>query len=388
MDATGRRRISGWLRVLLLLAALGLIAAACGNDDGSSSDDAAGPSDGTGDDDSVDSSTTEGDYRVALLIPGTSDDKSWSNAWAEGTEQSLTGVSVEVVEGLPEVDDFAQQGGAYAGQGFDLILMADGRMVDAAREVAENFPDTTVCQIPHQPESTDGNPANLCYVDVAQHDANFLTGVIAALASETGHVASINGFAFPGLTRQPETFHLGARCVDPDIEFTQQYINTWTDTAAAKAAAQAEIAGGADVIMAATDQAVLGVIAAAEEADSTVWVIPSYYDSYEVAPDVVLTSAVHGLQDVAVQLITMGAAGEIPDAAFLDFTAVNTPGITAAPLYGNESALTADQLAEYQAIEQRVRNGEITIPDETTGDDPVGAEGAGGEIDLASIGCG
>ena len=381
------RPVSGWaMRWTAILAAVILVAAACGDDGDSaeeSDDQAAAPT--------TEPLAAEEPYRVALLIPGTSDDASWSNAWAEGAaaaDAANDGVVVEIVEALPEVDDFTQQGGAFAGQGYDLILMADGRMVDAARTVAEQFPETIVCQAPHQPESTDGNPDNLCYVDIAQHHANFLTGVVAALVSDTGRVASLNGFAFPGLTRQPETFHLGARCANPDIEFSQQYINSWTDTAAAKAAAQAEIASGADVIMAATDQAVLGVISAAQEAEGTVWVIPSYYDSFEVAPDVVLTSAVHGLQDVAAALIEQGAAGQIQAAAFIDFTAQNTAGIDAAPLYDNAGALDAESKAVFDALEAKVRSGEITIPDETTGDNPVGVEGAGGAIDLADIGCG
>lgn len=380
------------LQLLAVLAAAALVAAACGGDDdetGGSGDEPDGAA--AAPEPTAAPEPPPEPYRVALLIPGTSDDASWSNAWADGAaaaDAANDDVIVEIVEALPEVDDFIQQGGAFAGDGYDLILMADGRMVDAARTVAEQFPETVVCQIPHQPESTDGNPDNLCYVDVAQHHANFFTGAIAALVSDTGRVASINGFAFPGLTRQPETFHLGARCVNPGIEFSQQYINTWTDTAAAKAAAQAEIAAGADVIMAATDQAVLGVISAAQEAEGTVWVIPSYYDSFEVAPDVVLTSAVHGLQDVAAALIDQGLNGRIPTAAFIDFTAQNTAGISAAPLYDNAGALDAEGRAAFDDLEDKVRSGDIMIPDETAGDNPVGVEGAGGEIDLAAIGCG
>lgn len=380
------------LQLLAVLAAAALVAAACGGGDdetGGSGDEPDGAA--AAPEPTAAPEPASEPYRVALLIPGTSDDASWSNAWADGAaaaDAANDDVVVEIVEALPEVDDFIQQGGAFAGDGYDLILMADGRMVDAARTVAEQFPDTVVCQIPHQPESTDGNPDNLCYVDVAQHHANFFTGAIAALVSDTGRVASINGFAFPGLTRQPETFHLGARCVNPGIEFSQQYINTWTDTAAAKAAAQAEIAAGADVIMAATDQAVLGVISAAQEAEGTVWVIPSYYDSFEVAPDVVLTSAVHGLQDVAAALIDQGLNGQIPTAAFIDFTAQNTAGISAAPLYDNAGALDAEGRAAFDDLEAKVRSGGIMIPDETAGDNPVGVEGAGGEIDLAAIGCG
>ena len=43
--------------------------------------------------------------------------------------------------------------------------------------------------------------------------------------------------------------------------------------------------------------------------------------------------------------------------------------------------------ATYDAIVAGVRDGSITVPDETAGDPTVGAEGAGTSIDPASIGC-
>ena len=45
--------------------------------------------------------------------------------------------------------------------------------------------------------------------EIAQHHANFFTGVLAALIAESGHVGALGGYPFPALTRQPETFHLG-----------------------------------------------------------------------------------------------------------------------------------------------------------------------------------
>ena len=86
-----------------------------------------------------------------------------------------------------------------------------------------------------------------------------MAGALAAMVTESGHIASLNGFV-SALTRQPEAFNLGARCVNPDITFTQQYIETWTDTGIAKSATQAEIAGGADVVLSATDSAVFGIL--------------------------------------------------------------------------------------------------------------------------------
>ena len=331
-------------------------------------------------------------YQAVILFPGFSNDESWANAWWDGAVMAMEDwphVQVEPTEYAYEVDDYLQQGLSYASEGYDLVIMAHGAMADPAAQVAEAYPDVQVCVAPVDPtpDLLDGSPENLCFIDMAQHHANFFSGVMAALITETGKIGALGGFPFPALTRQPETFHLGARCVNPDIDFTQEYIQTWDDTGIAKTAAQALIAGGVDVIQSATDQAVLGIIDAASEADSQVWVIPAYYDSHHLAPEVVLTSTLHGLTDVAYAMIGRGATGEIEK--FNDFTAYNTPGIKAVELREPAlSAMSAEDLATFADFEARVRSGEIQIPDETKGENPVGLEvGIGGKINLADIGC-
>jgi basic membrane protein A len=336
-------------------------------------------------------------YRVALIYPGTATDLSWSNAWYDGAEQAMAGnsdIQVESVELLNDPASVLQQGAAFASQGYDMVLIAHGAMVDPAITLAQQFPKVQFCLAPHHPGDATGpptQPKNLCWIDVAQHNANFLAGALAAMVTQTGHVGSLNGFAFPALTRQAEGFHLGARCVNPNIKFSQQYINTWTDTGISKAAALALYAAGADVIMAPTDSAVLGILQAAKEARSQgrgdVWVVPSYYESQSLGPNVVLTSAIHGLTYASKTVIEMGAENLISDAMFVDFDATNNPEISA-PIYDNiKSLLTAAQVAQYEEILSKVRSGAITIPDETSGDFPIGSEGAGGSVNLAAIGC-
>jgi basic membrane protein A and related proteins len=407
----GPERSSRFSRWSLLMAAMALIVSACGTE---GTDETSAATDAPAGDGAVTTEATttpettaaggaggettaaagdaggDGEFRVALIYPGTADDLSWSNAWFDGAEAAMSAnpdITVESVELLNDPAAVVQQGSAFASEGFDLIMVAHGAMVEPALTLAQQFPDVQVCLAPYHPDGSIEQPPNLCWVDVAQHHANFLAGALAAMVTETGHIASLNGFAFPGLTRQPEAFHLGARCVDPDITFTQQYMETWTDTGIAKSAAQAQIAGGADVILSATDSAVFGILEAASEADQDVWVVPSYYESQSLDEDHVLTSAIHGLTFASQSMIEMAAAGEIGEADFIEFDALNDPEIDA-PLYDNVASLLGEeQLAEYEAIVEAVRAGDITIPDETEGDATVGAEGSGAEIDPAAIGC-
>jgi basic membrane protein A len=396
MRETKARRAPRWL---FMATAIAMVLAACGGDTAETTT-TAGTAETTAP--SAESTTTaagpgttaapDGEpYQVALIYPGTADDLSWSNAWFDGAEQAMDAnpnISVESVELLNDPAAVVQQGSAFASEGFDLILIAHGAMVEPALTLADQFPDVQICLAPYNPAEGEQWATNLCWIDVAQHNANFIAGALAAMVTESGHVASLNGFAFPALTRQPEAFNLGARCVNPDITFTQQYIETWTDTGIAKSAAQAEIAGGADVILSATDSAVFGIIEAAAEADGQVWTVPSYYESQSLDPDHVMTSAIHGLTFASKSIIEAGAAGEIGESSFIAFDATNDPEINA-PLYDNIKALlSADELAQYEDIVAKVRSGEIAIPDETTGDPTIGAEGSGASIDPASIGCG
>jgi basic membrane protein A len=329
---------------------------------------------------------------VALLAPGTKNNKSWANAWWNGAQRAADdlGLTVEFVGPLDNPDQYLQQGTAFASQGFDLVIMANGAMHDPAVQVATQFPDVQVCQAPYHPadeSELQDVPENVCFVDAEQQDSTFLAGMLAGLVTKTNRVASVNGFAFPALTRQPEAFSLGARCVNDGVEFAQRYINSWDDPALAKAAASSLIAGGADVILGATDQAVLGIYEAAREADSQVWVIPSYFDDYESAPEVVLTSALHGLQEVSRRLITSAARGEIEPRSFTDFNVENTPSIDIAPLYANEQKVGQAALDDFQRYVEQTRSGEIEIPDETVGATPIGTEGAAEKIDPASLNC-
>jgi basic membrane protein A len=384
---------------------LGLIAAACSDDDDSSdtteaaapaATDAAAeePADTAAEEPTDTAAAATGEaFRVALIYPGTSDDLSWSNAWFEGAQEAIAenpNIEVESVELINDPDTALAQGSAFASEGFDLILYAHGAMVDPAITLAQEYPDTQICLAPHHPGEETGPPTqpdNLCWVDVAQHDADFLAGALAALATETGHIGSLNGFEFPALTRQPESFVLGARCVNPDIEFSQEYMNTWTDTGIAKAAAQSLAASGVDVILSATDSAVFGIIDAANEADTQVWVVPSYYESKVLGEDVVLTSAIHGLSLASRNTILQAVNGEIGPADFIEYDATNNDRIQA-PVYDDIAALlSAEDLALYEEIEAKVRSGEITIPDETSGDVTIGTQGSGSEIDVAVIGC-
>jgi basic membrane protein A len=365
------------LAVLIAVVVLAGVASGCGGDDDDGGGGSAGGGGGGGD-----------APKVAVLSVGTKDDTRWGQSWFQGAQDATEAGDAEAsfTGNLNSPDQYVSQASAFASRGYKIVILANGGVAEAAVELANQFPNTIFCQGTYQPseEERSKEPPNVCHMDVEQQEPSFLAGAVAGLATKTNVVGAINAFKFPALTRQPEAFALGARCVNPDVKFVQKYINSFTDVAFAKAAAQTLMREGADVIYSVTDDATEGVYAAARTRKGT-YVIPQYFDSYDAAPDVVLTTAEFDIPKAEAALLKKAAAG-LPDNYFESFDISQGYG-GIAPFHDNESALGPDGVAKYKEIEEKVKSGEITVPDEMEGSAPLGEQGSGSKIDPAEIGC-
>jgi basic membrane protein A len=333
-------------------------------------------------------------YQVAVLFPGTSNDGSWGQAWSQGATAGgkKYGAKVTLVGNLNTPDQYLAQASAFGSKGYNLVIIANGGVGQADMQAARQFSKTKFIQAPFQfptsaAQKARNEPGNLGHIDAEQQQGAFLAGALAGLITKTNKVASVNGYAFPALTRQPEAFSLGARCVNSKVTFTQKYINSWDDTALAKAAAQAFISNGADVLFSATDQAAQGMFQAAEAASRPTYVIPSYFDSHDQAPKVVLTSVLYNLQGVAQDLVMLGTQGKIGDHFFKDYTYKNIGVGKLAPFYNLASAVSPQAKAGLAKVTSEVLSGKIRIPDETIGKPTIGTPDTAKKIDVKSLGC-
>ncbi|WP_127818124.1 BMP family lipoprotein [Microbacterium sp. CPCC 204701] len=327
-------------------------------------------------------------YRALVITDGPENDRSWSNSVFDGiSEIDVDNIEVEFAGGLVESADVVQQASSYASQGYDLILIMSGAVTAAATQIAEQFPDTTVCQGPWAATDEDlaALPDNQCVWNVKQQDGTFLAGALAGMVTQTNKISSVAGGDFPAVTRQPEGFILGARCVNPEVQIDIQYTGSFSDVGAAQAAATSQIAAGSDVILSAVDGAVTGLYGAARDAARPTYVIPSYFDNYESAPDVVLTSVLYNLNGITADIIEKGAAGEIGAHTYLPYDFANLNVGDLADFHGNV-AVTPEIEQRLAEVEDMLRNGDIVVPEDL--DDPsLSEKGTGSALDPASIGC-
>lgn len=314
--------------------------------------------------------------RVALLTPGTANDGSWGQAVSEGTRAAVEAVGGELTisEDLNEASDYEQTGNAFGVEGYDLVINANASMIDVTNRLAAKYPDTKWGQIGLMDAPQANEQARLPLL----WEGTFVAGYIAGMTSKTGTIGTIGGFEFPALTSEMEGFALGARYANPEIKVLRNYINTWTDSAIAGAAAEAMKADGADIIFSATDQATQGIFAVMGETPDH-YVMAQYLDKASQAPQVVLLSVLYGLGEICASFVEQVAAGTwTADSKTLTFG----EGISLAINPETESVMGAETLAQAKAIEEQIASGELVIP----GLDVLGVPGSGDEVDPATLG--
>jgi basic membrane protein A and related proteins len=339
------------------------------------------------------STAPKAQYSVALLTTGATNNRSWANAWTIGAQKAAKDFKVKltVVGNLDAPDAYVSQGSSFASKGYNLIIFAHGAMQGPAVKLAKQFPKVEFVQAPFEfktkAEQVKSEPPNVGHADAEQQYGAFLAGALAGLVTKSNKVGAVYAFPFPALTRQPEAFRLGAECTNPKVQFSQKQTNSFTDAALARSAASSLISGGADVVFAAVDQAVQGVIAAAQSAPHTTYAIPSYFDDHSLGPKVVLTSVLYNLQGVAYDLIKRGVQGKLGPHFYYSYNLKNLRVGELAPYYNLGSVVSSAAKSKLTQIRANVLSGKIRVPDETQGSPTIGTLNSAAKISPKSIGC-
>ena len=276
------RRSSALVLALMLAAA---VLAACGGSASQSTPVAGGSSDGTQQAGGGDSSPAAGGKKVALITPGLVDDGSWNQAGFEGLKQAeAEGIEIAYTERVTQ-DQQVEVFRNYARQGYDVVIGHGGEYMDAALQVAQEFPDVEFVV-------TNGNQsaANVTSFTLSYGDMGYLAGTLAGLMTQTNKVAIVSGQEIPVARDAIRGFEAGLKAANPDAELQVTFTGSWEDVDKAREAALALIGSGADVLWHVLDAADAGVLSAAE--DEGVMVIGLYGDQSRFAPEAYLGSAI------------------------------------------------------------------------------------------------
>jgi len=201
---------------------------------------------------------------ITLVIPSPVGDVGWGRALAAGLDPVKAAygdkVKITVLENIAEGPDADRIMNKTVADGNKFLIAGSFGYQNGALQIARRDPSVTVLHASGFQVAPNFSPFAAKY-----SQGTYLLGMAAAKLSKTGKLGSVSAFAIPELITSINAFTLGAQAVNPDIEVSVVWVNSWFDPAKEQEAAKALMAQNCDVIFS-NAQDTPSVISACEEA--------------------------------------------------------------------------------------------------------------------------
>ncbi len=239
----------------------------------------------------------------------------------------------------------------YATAGNVLIVGEAFAVEAAARKVAKDFPKVSFLM------GSSGKPTapNFSVFDNYIQEPAYLTGMIAGGMTKSNKIGMVGGFPIPEVNRLMNAFMAGAKEVNPKVEFSVSFINSWFDPPKAKEASFAMIDKGADVMYAER----FGVSDAAKEKGKLA--IGNVINTQSQYPDTVVASALWHMEPSIDRAIKQVKEGKFTAEDYGPYSMMKVKGSSLAPLGTFEKKIPADLVAKVRAKERAIVDGTVTV---------------------------
>jgi len=202
---------------------------------------------------------------ITLVVPSPVGDVGWGHALAAGLEPIKAAygdkVKVTILENIAEGPDADRIMNKTVADGNKFLIAGSFGYQNGALQIARRDPSVTVLHASGFQVAPNFSP----FPVLQYFQGTYLLGMAAAKLSKTGKLGSVSAFAIPELITSINAFTLGAQAVNPDIEVSVVWVNSWFDPAKEQEAAKALMAQNCDVIFS-NAQDTPSVISACEEA--------------------------------------------------------------------------------------------------------------------------
>jgi basic membrane lipoprotein Med (substrate-binding protein (PBP1-ABC) superfamily) len=184
---------------------------------------------------------------IAFAYVGPVSDMGWTWTHDEARkamEAAFPGkVKTAFIENMPFSEEASRALEQFVADGAKMIFI-NSEYADFVTKVADKHPDVVFLEC-------DGHriAKNEIWYYVAHWNPTFLIGMAAGLMTKTNKLGYIGSFPVQSVYASVNSFQLGARSVNPNVETKVVLINSWFDPAKANQAANALIDDGADFVM-------------------------------------------------------------------------------------------------------------------------------------------
>ena len=161
---------------------------------------------------------------VGYVLVGPSTDGGWSMRHSQGFE-SLTkhGYKVTMVESVAEAD--SEKVFSKLARKHDIVFGTSFGFMEGMVRSAKKHPDTIFMHA----TGYKGNKSNMDNYVCHSFQARYLTGIAAGMLSKTNKIGVVGSHPIPEIIRNINALTLGAQTVNPDIEVSIVWINSWFD---------------------------------------------------------------------------------------------------------------------------------------------------------------
>lgn len=184
--------------------------------------------------------------KVAMVIFTQKNDGGWSQALDEARQSLETslGIKIPVVENVPENATAIRPAvELLISRGFNIIIGSAFGYSDTFKELSEKYPDVAFLN----PAGITNGP-NLESFYGRTYESQYLCGMAAGAASKSGKLGFVAANPFGLVNWTVNAYALGAQQINPNATVTVIYTGAWNDPVKERAAAEALIEQGIDVI--------------------------------------------------------------------------------------------------------------------------------------------
>lgn len=305
-------------------------------------------------------------YRVAMLAEGhTYDDLSFLQSCKQGMENAKQDFKLEVEYNIDtDTENFQQRIDSYGEQNFDLIIAIGYMWDNAVLSASKKYANTKFIIVDTELSEPQSNVVSILF-DV--DEAAFPLGYLAAWWADTNDsdpkLGVVGALEIPQIRQFVEPFNNGALRYNAQygksVEILSCYAGDFFNEDLGKHLADSLIMLGADVIFGVGSETGNGsLLKAKEKGKPCVGVDVDQYYSFPEVSDVILSSAMKGLDNAIYEVVKSFVDGAFKDGVYNGKLA--NDGVKIAPYHNYENLIPDNIKTEIENIKAGIVDGSIS----------------------------
>ena len=200
---------------------------------------------------SITASLAADPVKVGFIYVGPIGDHGWTYRHDIGRQQveeafgdKVETSYIESVQYGPEAENVIRQ----MAEDHDIIFATSFGYMETMLKVAKDYPNVKFEHATGYKQSD-----NMASYGLRLYQARHVQCIIAGMMTKTNKICYVGAYPIPEVIREINTYYLGAKKMNPDVDIDVVWVNTWYDPGKEANAAEVMMAQGCDMVAQHTD---------------------------------------------------------------------------------------------------------------------------------------